>query len=424
MQTLKLSIASLARSQIWYVPVLAGAMLLMMARPLLVARVFAAEEFAAYSLGLLISSTFCMLGCMGLQSILQRKMPMDFLSGDEKSAFVLLFQCIVIAFICLLVTFIVPVIGYSAVGLSATGILLALIHGLSQQIFLLVATESRSRVESLRFSKQNLARAVMVFTAAGVVAFYSQSAVAVLLIEAVISFLISFYILGHSLARANFPWMELFKSAVFNLAALPWRSAMAFLGVMFVGFFLFNADRWLAASVLSSESFAVYAFGWVLLAAAQSVQVIINSSVYPHAARLYSGKGESATFRFICVLAGGGLLAGIMAAWPAHYLIGALVSKWFPEYEEIALLMPYFILAGILRVGDFWSSYLMIVGKESLLLKVNILAAVAGVVAWWVLVQWLLPSRDTIVAVAYLALILSLVKYMFVFIWSIRCRRG
>jgi len=58
--------------QLWYLPVLASAMALMMARIMAAARLLDVPSFATYSTGLLLSTTFCMLACLGLQSLLQR----------------------------------------------------------------------------------------------------------------------------------------------------------------------------------------------------------------------------------------------------------------------------------------------------------------------------------------------------------------
>jgi hypothetical protein len=58
-----------------YIPFLTLAMAFMFARVVLMVRILNVLEFGRYSEGLLISSTFCMLACLGLQTMLQRDMP-------------------------------------------------------------------------------------------------------------------------------------------------------------------------------------------------------------------------------------------------------------------------------------------------------------------------------------------------------------
>ena len=78
--------------EIWYAPVLLVSMALMLTRLLGYARLLSLESFAGLSLGLLASATLGMTGCLGLQSLLQRDMPVQFVRGRHKAALALLIQ--------------------------------------------------------------------------------------------------------------------------------------------------------------------------------------------------------------------------------------------------------------------------------------------------------------------------------------------
>ena len=86
--------------QLWYAPVLTLAMGLMFVRSLVMARLLDVEAFGQYSAGILVSATFCMLGCLGLQSMLQREWPVHLVRGRERSGPVRAAQCHLVATAC------------------------------------------------------------------------------------------------------------------------------------------------------------------------------------------------------------------------------------------------------------------------------------------------------------------------------------
>ena len=131
--------------QLWYLPLLGTAMGLMMLRILAMARVLDVAGFGTYSAGLLISGTFCMLGCLGLQSILQRDMPVMLMRLRARAGLVLLLQCLLVALACASVGVLASGFVVSAGGLPSLALVVGIVHGLSQQVFLLVTVESRSR---------------------------------------------------------------------------------------------------------------------------------------------------------------------------------------------------------------------------------------------------------------------------------------
>lgn len=414
------------RAQIWYVPLLATAMLLMMFRPLIMARIFDAPEFAKYSAGLLISSTFCMLGCFGLQSLLQRQMPMDITLGRERSGLLLLVQAIVVGLMCALVLMGLQggVSEFSLGGLTGAGVVVGIVHGLSQQLFVLATVESRSRGEPLRFSYQNLARASLVVIGAALSAWFFRSPTTALLTEALLSFFVTWLIFRGLLKKVRLSGILLLRLAGRNLTKVPWRSALALLGVMVVGFSLVNADRWLAASLLHPNVFANYALAWVLLTAAQSVQTIINSSVYPALAKRYAKKGRSDSFDLAVKVSLSLLGSGLFVGWPAILILNWGISRWFPDYLAARALVPVFVAIGVLRLSDFWSSHLIIVGQERLLLIVNVLVGIVILSVWLLMVYVLEVVALNMLSLSLLALSLTIANYSAVLFTAFQFRRS
>ena len=105
------------------------------------------------------------------------------------------------------------------------------------------------------------------------------------------------------------------------------------------------------------------------------------------------------------------------------YLLGYGVRRWYPQFDDAIVLLPLFLGIGVLRVSDFWSSFLLITGLEERLLRVNVAAALTGALAWALVVRpW---SGETIAAaqVGWLAALLTLSAYAATAAVSLRARR-
>lgn len=411
------------RTQAWYVPCLAVAMGLMMLRPLLMARMLVPSDFATYSAGLLVSSTFCMLGCLGLQPMLQRRMPMNLFAGKELASLVLLVQGMVVASLCAIVGVGLGFAGASIAELSSVGVAVSVLHGFSQQLFVLATVESRSRGEPLRFSFQNLSRAILLVVGAIVVAWQFRAPLITLLVEALLSLFVSWRITLKVLNNAPISFSALFSLVARRFSSIPWRESFALMAVMLVGFALANFDRWLAASWLPTPQFGWYAFAWILLTASQSVQSIINSSVYPTLARRYARSGRSSSFLLAARASVLLLCLSLILAFPVNYMLTGLISAWFNEYSSAMPLIPIFMAIAVIRLSDFWSSHLIIVGQERLLLLINIsigaLVSIVSLGLW----RFGIGQDQLIVRLAWYAFTLSACNYLCVLCAAIGFRR-
>lgn len=409
--------------QLWYAPLLLLAMALMMLRVLVLARLLDVPDFAQLSLGLLVSSTFGMLGCLGLQSLLQRDMPILIVRGRITSALVLLLQSALVAYGCAAV---------AGLAVAATALpgwvpmavgVLGIVHGLSQQLFLLVSTESRSHGEPLRFSMQSLVRASLVFGLGTMAAMVTGSALAVLAIEAVASLVLAHGLLARIFRRAERSLVACAMIARQRLTRINWVSALTFLAVSMVGFVLVSADRWAASWLLDTAGFAHYAFAAILLTVAMSLQSLVNSSVYPLLARLYARAGRHAAYLLSLRLSLALLTVGLLSSIPLYYLLDAAIVRWYPAYDPTREILGLLLVVAVLRLADFGSSYLLITGFERQLLRINTLTVLLVSTAW---LAWLRPWQGqppTLQDLAVLALLLSLTTYAVVAATSWRHRK-
>jgi O-antigen/teichoic acid export membrane protein len=396
--------------QLWYVPLLLIAMGLMLARVLILARLLDVPAFADLSLGLLISSTFGMLGCLGLQSLLQRDMPILLVHGRPAAAQVLLMQSVAVAYACAAVTGLAVMLKSVPHGPSWIS-LLGVLHGLSQQVFLLASTESRSRGEPLRFAVESMVRAVAISGLGAGVAALTGSALAVLTTEAVVSLLLAHGLLAWIARQAGRKPGKLMAIGWQRLNRINWRSALTFLIVSMAGFVLVSADRWAASALLDVAGFSQYAFGGTVLVVAMSLQSLVNASVYPMLARLYARSGQRAAFSLTLRLSMGLMLTGLIACVPLYYGLDMAILRWYPAYAGTRELLPIFLIVAVLRLADFWPSFLMITGFETQLLRLNIYTLLTTCSLWSV---WFQPWRGDAMtprSLATLALMLSLAAY-------------
>jgi O-antigen/teichoic acid export membrane protein len=408
-------------ADLMYAPVLAFAMGLMMVRLLVLARLLTVEEFASLSAGLLVSTTFNMLGSLGLQTQLQREWPVDIVQGREKRGLVLAAQSNLVATVCALLALLAVAAGarFSAgtVVLAAVGIL----HGFAQQLFLNATVESRSRGESMRYSNQNVLRGGGALLLGLIAALTFNHALPVIVAEALVTLLIAHRIFARAARSADLTEGAAYAIAWHRLSRIKWVAPLVLMSTNLLAFLIANADRWIAAMVLPKVAFGNYSFAWIILMTGLAIQTVVNAALFPALSRTLAAEGRRAAFR-LCVRSSLGILvAGAISAIPVLLAVRWGISTAFPAYATALELVPVFIVVALLRVSDFWSSYLLIVGRESQLLVLNLsVAAVAGV-AWLALFD---PLREVVAAlnIAYLALFLAVVGYLSVVFIAWRAR--
>jgi O-antigen/teichoic acid export membrane protein len=409
--------------QLWYAPVLALATALMMLRLFALARLLDIPNFAQVSAALLVSTTFTMLGCLGLQALLQRDMPIMFVRGRERAARVLLGQSVLVAYGSAVVAMLAALVVPLDFGSPANLVVLGIVHGLSQQLFVVASVESRSRGEPLRFAAQSLVRSLVIVAVGLATARVMRSAPAVIVAEALISLALAHGLLWQTTSRVVPGAVATLRIAIRRMKRVDWHAAGVLLLVSLLGFALTYADRWGAASALDAHAFANYAFAGTVLAIGLSAQSLVNASVYPMLARLYAREGQRACFALCSKLSLIALVAGLVLAVPAYFVLEAAVQRWYPAYDVARGLLGIFLVVAAFRVSDFWSSYMMITGFQGRLLKTNLLAGAAAALLWAAVARpWEAASR-TPGNFALLAGLLATIGYAAVVLASWRCSR-
>lgn len=394
-----------------YVPVVIGAMALMFARLLLAARVLDVEMFGQYSIGLLIANSFCMMGCFGLYPLLQRDLPMFLVKGKDARAIASLNQAMLLAIAGVILG--LSISGLGIFGASRALFIGSLLNGLAQQLFLIVTLDSRSRLKTLRYGYENLLRAVIVVPSVVLVGWFSNSALLVLLGEAVLTLLVVAGIYAKMMRAQRRGATRMLVLAVATLPSVRWFAAGTLLAVSVTSFSMFNGDRWIGAAVLNHRDFAIYAFAAMILTLSQAAQSVINVSVFPTLARTYASRGLMEARSQAVSYSGAFLISLSVLAVPGYWGLNYSVDTWYPEFVEAKPLLLWFVVIGILRTSDFWSSFLIVAGRERRLLVLNGLALVTALLVW-VPVFWLGDRAAGVIEIAGLALLVTAINYVFI----------
>jgi O-antigen/teichoic acid export membrane protein len=384
---------------------------LMLARLMVMARLLDLSEFATYSASLLISSSFCMLACFGLQPLLQRDLPVIITRHREKIGGVLMMQCVITAIASSFIGIVFTGIDIIEVpALSSPLVIIALIHGLSQQLFLIATVDSRSRSKTLMYAQSYFYRAVVILIVGPIVYFTGGQAKYILLAEAITSLAFVIFLLKNTYRDIPLELGSAWLLAWRRFPNIKWRTAINLLFASTAGFLIINSDRWVAAVYLTQSSFAQYAFAWTLLMVAQSLQVVINASIYPILARNYADSDGAATFQIVKRLSLLLFIIGATSALPLWAILDYLILKWYPFYTDARKLLPMFLFISILRVSDFWSSYLLVVEREIVLLITMVLSAIFSSLCFWLYLESE-TVKLTISQVANLAVLLAASGY-------------
>jgi O-antigen/teichoic acid export membrane protein len=391
-----------------YAPLLILALALMMARLLAAARVLEVAEFAGYSATLLVSSSFCMLGALGLQIMLQRDLPELLRRGQARHGMILLMQAVIVTMSCAIVGLLACLIFPSAAGsqaLTSTAFATGVLHGLSQQFFLLVTIESRSRGRTLEFATQYLTRSLAVVTIGLSVMSSTGSAQWGAAAEAATTLAVCVTLLGRIASRAQVSIATSAILAIRRANSICWKSASMLLSVFVLSWCTQNMDRWIAERTLAIQSFAVYAFAANAMVVASAVQMTANASLFPQLARRFAASGRWAAFRLAAQFSAALAAVGLVASPVALLAWRLLIEHWFPQYEDSIEIAPMLIAVCVVRIADYWTSFLIIIGAERKLLLAAGCSIALVSIGWLVaLCSYGLP---TALSIAWLALALA-----------------
>lgn len=405
-----------------YTPLLGLAAVVTFAKLFVYASLVEVAQFGLLGKMLLISSVFGLVGNLGLQSVASRDLPALIARGRVRRAMRLLAQTVGVTTAAGLLGALAVFAGLSLFDMSAPELLLGLAHGWAQSIFLTTTYESRSRLQMMRYARDTTLRSIVVALAGSATGVAYGDAAAIIAAETACT-LASFLIVAGAAsrrARARGAWS--LQAMVSHLRSLPWRAALVLLCGALVVFASANLDRWIAAESLARETFGQYSFAWIALLAAQSMQALLNSGLQPLLAHRRAVGKEGSAYRLTATVSLSLLIGGLVLCGPLAWLSASMIERWLPQYVgAIALLLPLF-LAAVLRLSDFWTSLLVVVNREGLVLAAQLVAMAfaAALYAAWLLATGSLPAPSSL---GWFALATALLSHLASAACAVACAR-
>jgi O-antigen/teichoic acid export membrane protein len=370
-----------------YMPLLGVSAVVSLAKLMIYARLVSADEYGAISQMFLVGNTFGIVGSLGFYLLALRELPGLHVRRREFGMAILLTQSIIVSTLCTIAASIVLLPfaggGLSSLKVGGLGLAVGLFYAWAQLCFQIATTDARSRLEMTRYSADMALRAI-VTTIAGVGAILlAWSAYAVVLGETLVTLASALWIGAGVIARTRIAASRLVWMASRRLKLAAWRPALVLMLGSLLGFLTSAADRWLAAFFLDLKQFGYYAFAWTSIAMAQTFQFLINASLFPLISRRYWSSSSREAFRLSAYLSLGLAGLGALAAAALAPFVQLAIDHWFPQQSGAVALVEPLLIAAVLRVADFWSSFLLVIRREGLLLYLQIATlAGAGAVYW------------------------------------------
>ena len=398
-----------------YLPLLGLSAAIALVKLIVYARLVSAEEYGAISQMFLIGNTFGAFGGLGFYLNAQRELPSLFVRRRLLKMAILETQGILVtsfsAAACIATFLLFEAASAPPPVIGGIGVAIGLFYGWAQACFVIVNLNARSRLEMISHSRDLVIRAAGSL-AIGIVAirlgYHSRTIVLVESLFTLASFLwiARGIVLETGAGAARLAWM-----AAWRLKYAAWRAAVILMFSSLFAFFSNALDRWLAATFLDLRQFGYYAFAWTPIAAGQALQYLIGASVVPLIARRYWAASARGAFRLTAAFSLGFAVIGLVSAVAIYPFIATAIGRWFPQQISATTLVEPLLFAAIFRVADFWSSFLIVVRQEALLLNLQIASLVIAGASYstFTFARDVLPTAHSL---AILAAGLSIMNFM------------
>lgn len=216
----------------------------------------------------------------------------------------------------------------------------------------------KGRLDFTGYAKSLFLRNAIIASAGFVSAYITADATKTVLAEVVCAVVIYFRGLISFIIGLRLPALSFF------------RRSLGFMPVTLVGAFLQFADRSLASSLLEVQDFSRYSYFSLVVMAGLSLQQLINTrviTVLPGICEKDTVCGFYYVVKVSAVVAV--LLCGLLSV--GMYF---LQSPWFSAgwVKQDYYVGSLFVLIGLVRSVDFYSSYLLVMGRKGLLFLIQL----------------------------------------------------
>jgi hypothetical protein len=363
-----------------YAPLLVASTAVLFAKNLLYARLLPVAGFGALNEAVLIGATMANFGGAGLQLLANKLLPRYYAHGQADSVAELLASA-------LGVFGLVSAAAAAAIGIAlAVGLArspawwyAALLYSVAQYCFVLKLIDIKSDLRFVRHASLSAMRALALMVCGAAVAFATRNAIAVLVTEALATLLLAGPIgAGTDLRAVARKALSLWNRRVWVTAHLPGALRLLWLNSTMV--MLLALDRWSGLLMLSEREYGILALGLLALVVFDTAQSIINVAAYPIMGRMIA-RGERQRAFGLATLATAVILGvSALCYLPFVWVLDFLVRNYLSAYVEAAPIAKIAVLAGVLRLADFYASFAILCDREHVLAGTFGVAVVIAVV--------------------------------------------
>ncbi len=347
-----------------YVLILGLANVISIGRIFVYARFISVEEFGYYATLTLVSNVFLLIGSLGFITELQKTLPIYFKKNEPYKVLEVIFQITIIVTVVFTGSVILCLFNFKILEVDRFVLFVGLLGGLSQLLFSIVTSETRAKLLLNKYSSEILFRNIAIILAGLAIIFFSKAAILIFLIESVITLIIAVLLFRKFTSGIiKYGFSKIVTSAYAGLKDYKWTLLLSMFSISILAFIMQNGERYLAKSNLTITSFAVLSFGLIVPSIANTVQAILNSSIFTNQVLRYSEFGKKSAIKYSIKVSLSFLIFFMIISIPMYFLSEIGISKYYPKYIEIVQYLPLIYGAFIIRSSDFISNIFIIINK-------------------------------------------------------------
>jgi O-antigen/teichoic acid export membrane protein len=347
-----------------YVPVLVGATALMFLKNIVYARIFSVENFGGFNQALLCAGVFTNFAGAGLQLLGHKLLPQYYARGDHPSAERLLASALgVYGLAAALVAGAIGVGIFSGLLRDATASYATLLNASAQSVFLLCLIQIKSEFRFLDHALLSTLRAVLLLAGGAAVAVITRDVGATLATEGMLTLVVATPLFAGSrgrqiLGKAREPRAE------YSWLALNLPGALRLLWLNGTVTLLYTIDRWTGLALLTKREYGIFSLGLLVIAMFETMQTVVNVAAYPLMGRMIAHEEHARAFRFATLATL--VVVGVTAICyvPFVLLLDFMVRAYLPQYVDAVTVLKLAVVAGALRLADFYGSFAVLCDKE------------------------------------------------------------
>jgi hypothetical protein len=237
------------------------------------------------------------------------------------------------------------------------------LYATAQSAFMLRLIDIKSNLRFLEHARLSAFRAVVLLSVGVAIAIITRSVAATLAAEALVSLLMAAPLctgargrqilhraFGRDLDRS---WLATNLPAALSLL---WLNGTLTL--------LYAIDRWTGIALLDKHQYGIFSLGLLVLVVFETLQAVVNVAAYPLMGRMIANGEHHRAFRLatLATVVVGSLMAVFYL--PFVFLLDLVVRGYLPAYLEATTVIKLAVLAGALRLADFYASFAILCNEE------------------------------------------------------------